>query len=262
MYSKKVDQWVKDTENEPMGKGIRVVDSGAHSFFAATGLTFTAKRSEIKQDPEDYILAYVDWIQKQWDNFDIFVELDIQAIVGLEKVKEWRKLYKDAGIDKKMMYCWHVIDGWKEFENIVTNSESRYIGIEGHRSNRECLPYNKFIKYCYDQQCRIHGFAMIKHNDIIKCPFYSVDSSSWSGVYRWGVTFKYHFGKLLNSREKPKWSDKLNVPEFYFENRQDNDVMDKKQSKAIGAYLEYNKFLKSYWKGRGIEWPEFDLLRK
>jgi hypothetical protein len=223
----------------------RVVDSGAHSFFATTsGIGFpmmqTKTRHRKQKTPDFYVRSYIEWIQSRYNQFDYFVELDIQELVGYERVKLWRQWYEKAGIAPKMMWCYHNTNSFQEFEEMVAEVPSRYLGIEGVRNNRAPLPYNTFIRHAYEGKCRIHGFAMVKREYLKQYPFYSVDSSTWSYVDRTGARYAHYKGKFISLR------DEMGVKNYYNLERRTQQVLE-----SI-AVLE-NYFTK-YWRERGVEW--------
>jgi len=223
----------------------RVVDSGAHSFFAMTaGIGFpmaAAKSRSINQKkPDFYVRRYIEWIQQRFEYFDYFVELDIQELVGYDRVRLWRDWYEKAGIAKKMIWCYHNSNSQKEFEEMVDKVPSRYVGIEGVRNNRAPLPYNTFIRHAYENKCRIHGFAMVKPVYLNRYPFYSVDSSTWSYIDRTGIRFAHYKGKLINMR------DERGVKNYFNAEQRSRQMID-----AMGVN---EKMYTEYWKQRGIEW--------
>jgi len=235
----------------------RIVDSGAHSFFTASnisGIAVTAKRKTTASelDPDEYVKQYIKWVQDNYNNFDYFIELDIQDIVGYDKVKQWRKLFDKAGVADKIMYVYHSSNTWGEFQEMVDTVKSRYIGIEGYRSNLPKLPYNRFIKYCYDRKVKIHGFAMIKRKDLLKYPFYSVDSSTWQGVHRFGKVIVFDKNRLVSINNNDKLllkKYKINVFDSYNQNEQG-----KKMRITLKSYLDFERFINQLWAKRGITW--------
>lgn len=85
--------------------GVKVmVDSGAHAFLYAENVKSKAisnvaegwhpVNSEVEgllKDPDKYIHEYMDWLEANRDAYDYAVELDIQKMVGQEKVDAWRE---------------------------------------------------------------------------------------------------------------------------------------------------------------------------
>lgn len=232
-----------------------VIDSGAHSFFAHKGISATPhiKVKGNQKDPDSYFSDYLSFIKQYYNYFSYFVELDIQDIVGKDKVEKWRNEYRKLGIADKIIKVHHSINTRSEFEDLVKCSESRYIGIEGFRQNLPKLKYNSFIKYCYENKCKIHGFAMIKINVLRQLPFYSVDSSRISSSYRYGTIDKFINGKLIIAKTKEGFIKNNISPELYssFRGKEDN------KKKLLYCETELKKletYYTKYWQARGIVW--------
>jgi len=60
------------------------------------------------------------------------------------------------------------------------------------------LPYLKHIEYAYKNKIRVHGFAMNSQMVHETLPFFSIDSSSWMAVTRFGKasTFNEKTGRV------------------------------------------------------------------
>ena len=164
-------------ENRPFHKTI-FIDSGAHSFFtenhsmgiSATG--FKKKKSKKDDSPEVYFEKYIDWIEKNFDYIDYFAELDIGELVGQETVLGWRKQLKERGLYSKCVTVYHPkVMTFEEYVEMIEDSESKYIALEGDRSSRNRLPYNELIYEAYSRGVKVHGFAMTKSDIYFKYGF-------------------------------------------------------------------------------------------
>lgn len=256
--------------------GLTMVDSGAHSFFSqhipkSSAGGHTAQKDKRTEDPDRYVKQYIDWVVQNYDKFDFFVELDIQEIVGIAKVNEWRQAYRDAGIIDKIIPVWHYLpNNWKDWEEWCDEWESRYIGIEGPRGDRGILPYNRFLKHAYDRQCKVHGFGLVQQEILWKCPFYSVDSTLWKMAVMYGSVLKYdelnhkliyiqHPKKLMQSKgytlQDVKTFYKQHHENLFYATQTD-------EAKARGlltsgqAIQTMAEHYTKIWGGRGISWEE------
>lgn len=253
-----------------------VVDSGAHSFFAyystmgKADIGFhnvartTAPTVPDVDEPEKVVAGYFDWVEDNYDDIDYFVELDLQEFVGQDTVQRWRDDAVKRGIGDKMLWCWHpAIDSFDEFKRFVNECPARYVGVEGVRKNRAPLQYNKLIRYAYENDCKIHGFAMVKSEYLERCPFYSVDSSSWLASMRYGclILFKNQRLRILNFSSMSKKALMKNcvenglTPEGLF-GSDDRDYLVERVCQAVRSYTEYEEFMTTLWEKRGIKWPE------
>src|SRR5690606_14097818 len=80
-----------------------LLDSGAFSFMT---------RSNLRPDFDEYLKKYINFINKY--NVQYFFELDIDSVVGLKKVEEYREiLERETG--KKCIPVWHKSRGKQYF---------------------------------------------------------------------------------------------------------------------------------------------------
>lgn len=199
-----------------------MLDSGAHSLTFAwlkekgetieMGHTVSAKALDIIRGNkfDEYVDSMFEFVNKNRDVFDIVVELDIQSIVGIEKVYEWRKKFSDAGIE--LMYVWH----GEDFEEVKKwLDETIFIGLGGTSGERE---YEKRLSMArrikrYNDSVWLHWFAFTNYEMIRKVArqklISSADSSTWSTGSRFGTFYtkqgnyivltdaSYHKAKIL-----------------------------------------------------------------
>jgi len=239
-------------------KGLVIIDSGAHSFFEEIGVSVTAKKDKkggkITRDPDTYFRNYIEWVKKNYDYFDFFVELDIQEIVSQKKVDEWREIYVSEGIAEKCVMVHHSFNTNEEFDNLINNQQkSNYIGLEGIRPNSEIMDYNLLLKAAYEKGVRVHGFAFTRSKLLYKYPFYSVDSTSWTTSVLFGAHSIFMEGNMTNISCKNDFF-KHNIPiEMHPTNR--GKANEKKKMEI--AHLEYIKmelFFTKLWERRGVNW--------
>src|SRR5690606_30818540 len=159
-------------------RGIITVDSGAHSFFHAEGLTFKGKMKQDPGDPLDFFEGYIDWIKAHFHLIDYFVELDLQELVGQDRLLGWREEMKRAGIFGKCITVHHTCNTEKDWQELLEGSESAYVAVEGLRPGVTPLPYGTLLRDAYRQQIRVHAFALIQPQYLHRYPFYSADSAS------------------------------------------------------------------------------------
>jgi len=154
-----------------------MLDSGA--------FTFMSKKRTTNFD--EYVAKYIDFINK--NNIDNFIELDIDSIVGLKKVEEYRDLInKETG--KKCIPVWHRNRGIQYFKDCC--KEYPYVAIGGLVVNEyenvnglfDMFPY--FISYAHHCGAKIHGLGFTRFDKLHNCHFDSVDSTSWLSDSRYG----------------------------------------------------------------------------
>lgn len=180
-----------------------LIDSGAHTFFEKAGIELggfdKVKFAKAKEqfnfaEAEQYYFDYLEFLKKY--KITLPIELDIGALVGREKIREWRKMAKDAGLT--IIPVWHKLDGsnLEDWEEMC--KEYPYVGIEGGKDVGE---YVKFLKVAEKHKTKVHAFAMTKMEFMRKLSFYSVDSTSWKSGSRFGATYVF-IGNSLKNIEK------------------------------------------------------------
>lgn len=256
-YYQKNSQKTLDTMPKQNRKII--IDSGAHSFFEQIGVSVTSKdfgkSKGIKNDPQHFFDRYFEFIKQNYNKVDYFVELDIQEIVGRDKVNQWRKKLKQEGLFNKIITVHHTCDSEKDFDEILDTTESKYIGLEGLRQRKIVLDYGVLIKKCYEKGIKVHGFAMTDFRLIYKYPFYSVDSSTWTNVVRFGhcVIFDQTKGvRQVVTDKRNMFKHNIDM-ELHNSKRERENVYSKFEQSSL-AYKQAQDYITNVWEARGIKW--------
>jgi hypothetical protein len=165
-----------------------LLDSGAFTFMSGTG----------KADFDEYLTKYIDFINK----YDIkhFFELDVDSVVGYERVKEYRKrLEKETG--KKCIPVWHKSRGKDEFLKMC--DEYDYVAIGGivtKEITKEQYPFfTWFINEAHKRKCKIHGLGFTATKELHKYHFDTVDSTNWLSGGRFGQLHTFN-GRYIESK--------------------------------------------------------------
>ena len=162
-YIKKdVGELIRDNSEEIM------IDSGAHSIMHGK-----------KADFDAYTESYAKFIEAfDRDNVIGYFEMDIDNIVGFEKVLEYRRYLE--GVTDKIIPVWHRRRGIKNFEEMCEQYSGKIVAITGYR-NIEIAPeqYILFLKTARKYGCKLHCLGMTNKRILDKVPFDYVDSSSW-----------------------------------------------------------------------------------
>lgn len=237
--------------------GLITIDSGTFTFLHSSGISCVSGKSKTNLPQIDaYVQNYFDWVEKVYDRIDYFVELDVQEIVGLDKVKKWREEWKRRGLYDKCITCYHSVDTWRDFEEMIDTSQSRYVALEGAKGRSFRLPLKKCIKYCYERDVKVHGFAMTNSTILEDCPFYSVDSSTWSMGVRYGAVQMFKNGKLRSFSRYGELQKKFIAPPSLcgsvrgtIFNRQIFDPI-------VEQFIAMEKHFTKLWEARGIHWKD------
>lgn len=169
-----------------------MLDSGAFTFFSAGGVV----------DWNDYIKRYAQFITK--NNIKLYFELDIDKLIGYDKVLYYRKKLEDL-TGRPCIPVWHKSRGQKEF--IKMCEEYDYVSIGGIVSKEitqkeyKFFPY--FIKTAHEHGAKIHGLGFTNLKGLTQYHFDSVDSTSWVSGNRFGSVYKFN-GKTMLKYDKPQ----------------------------------------------------------
>ena len=111
-----------------------LIDSGAHSF------QFGKKVNWV-----DYTKQYAEFISK-YDKLNIvgYFEMDIENVVGYDKVLELRSILKSAS--SKIIPVWHPLRGIQEHEKMCSEYRGKVIAIGGFRNTDSNA--KGVIQYC------------------------------------------------------------------------------------------------------------------
>ena len=191
-----------------------LLDSGA--------FTFLIGNHKETIDWGEYTRNYAEFINRY--NIELFFELDIDSIVGIEKVEYYRNMLESL-TGKKPIQVWHKKRGKKYFIDMC--KEYPYVALGGIALKEIPLKiYEKyfpwFIKTAHEHSAKIHGLGYTSVNGLFKYHFDSVDSTAWLYGNRGGYLYRFNpflktmeqIKKPLNSRLKPHESAMNNFKEW------------------------------------------------
>ncbi len=185
-----------------------MLDSGA--------FTFMRNKSKVV-DWDKYVEDYAKFINK--NNIKLFIELDIDSVVGLKEVERLRtKLEKLTS--KQCIPVWHISRGKEYFLQMIKDYD--YVAFGGMLTDginmSVILKYlNWFIKTAHDNKCKIHGLGFTRSELLVKHHFDSVDSTAWQyGCRGAGLMYWFNGRRFNNQKSKGKYKDykKLHLHNF------------------------------------------------
>ena len=172
-----------------------MLDSGAFTFMGGNGG---------RVNWEKYVDEYANFIKEH--NIDLFIEMDIDSVVGLKKVEKYRKrieqvtgkqpipvLHRSRGKD----YWVSILSDYKYVGVSATNKVLRSSG-SSRASLEKILPW--FIALANKNNAKVHGLGYTPTRQ--NFPFYSVDSTAWLFGNRGGFLYKFN-GKIMTKIQKP-----------------------------------------------------------
>ena len=176
-----------------------LIDSGAHSF-----------QKGKKVDWDLYTKQYADFI-KEFDRDNVlgYFEMDVDNIIGYDKVLELRKVLEE--VTDKIIPVWHKNRGIEEFKKMCKEYSGRIIAITGFKNEDiKDEQYLMFLKYAKKYNCKVHCLGMTRKKILDKVPFDYVDSSSW--------VQQSIFGRVHNKGKVTKKTSKENRGDIFIEN--------------------------------------------
>ena len=182
-----------------------MIDSGAHSLLFAYGSEQRATTSWHKNNIEAqamidnngyerYFDVYYRWLKFNRDAYDYAVELDIQSIVGHEKVIEWRKKLLEDNIP--IIFVIHT-DAGDNFDTLKEwkSMGCQYVGFGGFNDNNPL--HIKLVEEAHKLGLKIHLFAYAKPDIYERFPYIeSIDSTGYVMGSKFGEMHVFNNGKL------------------------------------------------------------------
>jgi len=179
-----------DNYKEILRKSEEVmIDSGAHSF---------QKGKRVKW--YEYTESYAEWIKKHdCDKILGYFEMDVDNVIGYEKVLELRKILLKA--TNKIIPVWHKNRGIEDYIDMCKNYEFDIVAISGFK-NEDIVDsqYQRFVNVAHKYGKKIHGLGMTRIDILDKVNFDSVDSSTWLQGVVYGRIDSLRFNKRVSRR--------------------------------------------------------------
>jgi len=205
-----------------------MVDSGAFSFMSGTETKIK------KEDIDKFVEGYGQWLKDNKGYYDYFEEMDLDFIVGLNVVEEYRKfLEKCAG--QKCIPVWHINRGLDYWEQMVKDYDYVAIGglVTGEITGMEMYaPY--LLDIAHNNNCKVHGLGYTKTKLLKYIPWDSVDSSTWIFGGKRGTFFLFNEDKIITLKLGVfNKSSKIDYLKFAEINAQ--------------SWSAYAKFIEDYW---------------
>lgn len=182
----------EDTERLLPYFGDFLLDSGAFTFM---------QNSKREVNWDEYIEKYADFIRR--NNIKKWFELDIDSVVGYEKVKEFRKKLERL-TDRQCIPVWHKSRGVEEYKRHC--QEYGYVAIGGYVINelkpKDYSAFPSMIRYAHKNGAKVHCLGFTKLGALKKYHFDSVDSTAWTTGNRFGFVYQFN-GETMVKHEAP-----------------------------------------------------------
>ena len=169
-----------------------LLDSGAFTFMNAS------KTGNV--DFDSYCDKYIDFINAH--KVEHFFELDIDSVVGLDKVKRLRsRIERRTG--KQPIVVWHKSRGKRDY--IDSCKEYPYVALGGivtkeiTKNDYKHFPW--FIDTAHEHGAKIHALGLTALAALPKYHFDSVDSTAWVSGNRFGGVYVFN-GTTMEKHNK------------------------------------------------------------
>lgn len=174
-----------------------LIDSGAHSFQKGKKVNWI-----------EYTKEYASWIE----NFDTskvlgYFEMDIDNIVGYDRVLELRKILED--VSDKIIPVWHKNRGIDDYRTMCEKYAGKIVAITGFKNEDiQDHQYLMFLKYAKKYDCKVHCLGMTRKRILDVVPFDYVDSSSWKQNAVYGIVRKRNLYENAGKKVSKDFSKK------------------------------------------------------
>jgi hypothetical protein len=159
-------------------------------------------KSKTDTDIDSYVDKYIDFIND--NNISQFIELDIDLVVGLDKIESIRRRL-EARTAKQCIPVWHLWRGKQYFIDMVNNYPRVAFGglmSDGLSVSTFEKYFPWFIDTAHENGAKIHGLGYTKIPNLPLYPFDSVDSTSWLIGNRAGFIYRYNNDLTMSKYSK------------------------------------------------------------
>ena len=171
------------------------IDSGAFTYMQ------DPKYSEYTIEQwEEQIQKYLAWVEKHQSQIFAIADLDLQYVVGCEKVYEWRKKYFEpfmlrTGIPVCFMYH---DEGMEQWEYMCKRYP--YTGLSLTIDDGNSIKEMFRIAEKYNTLCQ--GMASTNTQMLVQYPFYTVDSTTWNVGLKYGEISVWNKSKMMRVKKQ------------------------------------------------------------
>lgn len=230
------------------------IDSGAFTFVSSL-----EHQDLTIEEWEDFIQKYLNWIERHRSIVFAFASLDIEYIVGGDKVQEWNEKYFEpfmlrTGIP--VCFVYHP-DGtkltWEQY-----CKRYPYVGLSWGGMDTQGGDYTngaQYLRVAEKYNSVVHGMAMTRTALLTKLPFYTVDSTTWLVGLQYGE-INYWTGQKMTRLKKDKWKGSM-LPQLVAKGFDEKKLLDEDVEEMIRVnvyafiqaedYIQHRLKPRMYW---------------
>lgn len=238
------------------------VDSGAFTFMSSI-----EHQDYTYEQWEKYIESYLRWVEKHKNIIFAFASLDLEYLVGGEKVQEWNEKYFEpfmlrTGIPVCFVYHDNATKlTWEQY-----CQRYPYVGISwgGIDTQGNDLNYGiQKLKVAEKYGAVVHGMAMTHTALLTKLPFYTVDSTTWLVGLQYGE-INFWTNNKMSRLKKDKWKGAM-LPQIVAKGFDEQKLLDEDKEEMIKvnvhAFIEAEKYVQEKLKSR-MYWLRPDSIER
>ena len=233
MWGKKKEMILDDNIQNILSKFNEVmIDSGAFSYM--NGSVKKQKSRELDKFAE----SYGKWLRDNREYYHYFEELDLDFLVGIEKVEEYR-MYLEKCAGKQCIPVWHINRGIDYWEKMT--KDYNYVAIGGMVTG-EITGMEKYatflINMAHQNNCRVHGLGYTKLRCLKYIPFDSVDSITFRMGSIVGAFFSFFDGRMF----------RIDPPELKKRYQKGSKILPNEYNAInLKAWKNYSDYIENYW---------------
>ena len=190
----------------------KIKKAGGEVFTDSGGLQILLRWKDKKLpknfDLDKYFEDYLENIIYIQDLIDHVAELDIDAVVGYDKIKEWRKKFEEAGLDNKLVYVWHntIPNPYEEWEVWCKQRKFLAIGFAEEGRHERATSFNaiskeiELIQKAHDYRVKIHLLGVKSPLVLLRVEPDSADTGGWLYPIQWGKVLIFTEGRLIEKK--------------------------------------------------------------
>ena len=172
---------------------------------------------------EQQIERYLKWAEKNKDSIFTMANMDLENIVGGDKVIEWNKKYFEPFMLRTgvpVCFVWHDTTSmtWEQY-----CERYPYVGRSAVSDGKDLTiqEHMDLLKIAEKHGAVVHGMGMTRTGMLPQLPYYTVDSTTWKVGFRYGKLIIWN-GRTVQQIDKDDWETKAfrhldNIPDFEYD---------------------------------------------
>jgi len=242
-------KWIRERGGVGWEKIFRELKESGRELFLDSGAFYWREMARLHKKitgAEEYINDYILFLEKVGGYLDWYCELDIDTVIGWDRVKEYRERMWKKGLKPVLVYqatIPNIVQEWVKWRDYP----GEMLAIGSMMKKRVSEKYNDQMAERVEGK-KVHLFGITSGVIANLKRIYSVDSTNWVVGARYGAGFVFKNGKLIgvsfdrNSKEVGRYRDYIESKGLNFEKLKNRDTA---EITALGiiAHLDFQEYL-------------------